>query len=138
MLKKISLTTFSAIMLIFGVALTVHLSADDPSIGIPSSPTSSTSEEAPANLGATDFEISDPKLRTVENSDQDPDISPKVDFETLRYTSRISTTYGDFVRQDKQIISNESEIARELRQVGPDTKQLILNFGTFLRNDYSK
>ncbi|WP_136604685.1 hypothetical protein [Paenibacillus dokdonensis] len=134
MFKKISLTSLSVIMLVFGVAITAHFLAHNSTSGIPPSPTLSISEEVSANFTTTYTDNYHSKLRTV----RDPDISPEVDLDILRYTSKISTKYGDFVRQDKQIISNESEIARELRQVGPDTKQLVLNYGIFLRNDFSK
>lgn len=129
MFKKVVFTT-STIALISGVALTVNLLAEPSKNDVPSSLKSSAKE-----LLANHNDSVDPKLSTSKNTEWDPDISPEVDFDKLRYISLISTKHGDFVRQDKQIIFNESEIARQLRQVGQNTKQLILNYGIFLRTD---
>ncbi|MGN7170775.1 hypothetical protein ACTHSJ_33430 [Paenibacillus cellulositrophicus] len=122
---KRKLFTASIVMIITGVALSASLIAKPSGIDIPFSPISSPSEEeALANR-------MDAVSSITTNFRVGLDTSPDVDFDKLRYLSLISTKHGDFVRQEKQIIFQESEIARAKRDIGPNTKQLILTMEFF-------
>lgn len=56
----------------------------------------------------------------------------------LNGINMIATKFGDFIRVGKQSIFNESEIACELEQIGFNTNQIIVDYGIFLRKDFSK
>ncbi|MDR0270439.1 hypothetical protein [Paenibacillus sp.] len=132
MLKKIVFTT-STIVIITGVALTASLLEEPSRSDIPSSVKVSAPEKEsfanhtnssldPAELSNTEEAKVDPYLKRK----MDPDLNPYLDPDRLRSVGQIGTIHGNFSRAEKQTIFNEKEIAQELRQIGPDTKQLIL------------
>jgi hypothetical protein len=53
------------------------------------------------------------------------------------YFSQLYTPYGMFLRANGQSIFKESEIARKLDQIGPNTNQLIFEGKFFLKVDES-
>ncbi|MGG3309990.1 hypothetical protein ABER23_21495 [Paenibacillus lautus] len=127
MLKQLVLTT-TVITLISGVALTANLLASDLSNDgtfLNSKP--SVTEEAVTN--STDSLGSE--LSTAEETKGVP-------LSDLRDISEIVTHHGNFVRTDEQTIFDESQIAREKKNIGPKTMQIILDYGIFLRKDHSK
>ncbi|OCA90296.1 hypothetical protein [Pseudobacillus wudalianchiensis] len=132
MFNKLVFTTLS-IALISGAALTANLLAEPSSSDIPSSPKLSAPGDSLANNTDTDSLV--PELSDPEESKMTPDISPEI--LRLRSVGKIYTKHGDYVRVEKQTIFNESEIARNKSQIGDDTKQLILDYGIFLRDDTS-
>ncbi|RAR41089.1 hypothetical protein DP091_25625 [Paenibacillus sp. MDMC362] len=56
----------------------------------------------------------------------------------LNSIDKIVTKFGDFIRVGKQSIFDESQIAREKKNIGPKTLQIILDYGIFLKDDSSK
>ncbi|MGG1880679.1 hypothetical protein ABDI30_24390 [Paenibacillus cisolokensis] len=53
----------------------------------------------------------------------------------LNSIERIYTKHGEFVRAYKQSFFEDSEIAREMEEIGFQTKQLVLEHGIFIRKD---
>ncbi|WP_143813027.1 hypothetical protein [Paenibacillus sp. XY044] len=128
MFRKLVFTTLS-VALISGAALTANLLAV-PSSDIPSSSKISVPEESLAN--STDTK----NLSVTEESSVNNTDSNSIESESnLNGLGEIYTKHGVFVRVEKQTFFDETEIAREKYQIGDKTKQLILNYGIFLRSD---
>lgn len=126
MLKKTVLTTF-AITMIFGVSLTINSFANSASnADIPSSPTQSATKESVTNSIDTDSLGSE--LSTAEETKGVP-------LSDLRDIIGIITHFGNFDRVEEQTIFDESQIAREKKNIGPNTIQIILDYGIFLRKE---
>ena len=45
----------------------------------------------------------------------------------------IVTTFGDFARVDQAKVFNESEIARKMSDIGPNTEEIITNHGVYVK-----
>ncbi|MGV2883085.1 hypothetical protein [Paenibacillus taichungensis] len=113
MFKKIFLIAF-AVTIISGVALLSNSKADTyPEMEIVNKP-----DENPIN---TNFSTNN--VESVES---------KI---AKGYYSQLYTPHGMFVRADEQSIFKESEIARNLDQIGPNTNQLIFEGEFFLKVD---
>ena len=126
MLKKIVLTTF-AIMMIFGVSLTINsLTNPVSSADVPSNPKPSASKESVTK--SIDTDSLDSELSTAEETKGVP-------LSDLRDIVGIITHHGNFVRAEEQTIFDESQIAREKKHIGPNTIQIILDYGIFLRKE---
>lgn len=123
MLKKIVLTTFAVIM-ISGMFITINSLANSADSSSSSKP--SVTEEAVTN--STDSLVSE--LSTAEETKGVP-------LSDLRDIDEIITHHGNFVRTNEQTIFDESQIAREKKNIGPETMQIILDYGIFLRKEES-
>ncbi|MFF2018829.1 hypothetical protein [Paenibacillus sp. NPDC058177] len=118
MLKKIFLAAF-AVTIISGMALSANSKADSD----PESVTVNKTEVDPVN---TNFSTNN--VKSVES------VESKI---AKGYYSQLYTPHGMFLRADKQSIFKESEIARNLDQIGPNTNQLIFEGEFFLKVDES-
>ncbi|MFE4713464.1 hypothetical protein ACFRAM_21620 [Paenibacillus sp. NPDC056722] len=124
MLKKIFLAAF-AVTIISGMALSANSKADSD----PESVTVNKIEENPVN---TNFSTNN--VESVESVKNVESIESKI---AKGYYSQLYTPHGMFLRADKQSIFKESEIARNLDQIGPNTNQLIFEGEFFLKVDES-
>lgn len=116
MFKKIYLIAF-AVTIISGVALISNSKADT----YPEMETLKKTVENPVN---NNFSTNNVKsVKSVES---------KI---AKGYYSQLYTPHGMFVRADEQSIFKESEIARNLDQIGPNTNQLIFEGEFFLKVD---
>lgn len=116
MFKKIYLIAF-AVTIISGVALISNSKADT----YPEMETLNKTVENPVN---NNFSTNNVKsVKSVES---------KI---AKGYYSQLYTPHGMFVRADEQSIFKESEIARNLDQIGPNTNQLIFEGEFFLKVD---
>lgn len=116
MFKKIYLIAF-AVTIISGVSLISNSKADT----YPEMETSNKTVENPVN---NNFSTNNVKsVKSVES---------KI---AKGYYSQLYTPHGMFVRADEQSIFKESEIARNLDQIGPNTNQLIFEGEFFLKVD---
>ncbi|OMD82829.1 hypothetical protein BSK49_25230 [Paenibacillus odorifer] len=118
MFKKIYLIAF-AVTIISGVALISNSKADT----YPEMETVNKTVENPVN---TNFSTNN--VKSVES------VESKI---AKGYYSQLYTPHGMFLRADKQSIFKESEIARNLDQIGPNTNQLIFEGEFFLKVDES-
>ncbi|SDM32932.1 hypothetical protein SAMN05428961_11418 [Paenibacillus sp. OK060] len=116
MFKKIYLIAF-AVIIISGVALISNSKADTYS----EMETVNKTDENPVN---TNFSTNN--VKSVES------VESKI---AKGYYSQLYTPHGMFVRADEQSIFKESEIARNLDQIGPNTNQLIFEGEFFLKVD---
>ncbi|MEK5641438.1 hypothetical protein BK138_13950 [Paenibacillus rhizosphaerae] len=64
---------------------------------------------------------SGPKLSAVEEQKENERIG------------LIVTTFGDFARVDQAIGFNESEIARKMSDIGPNTEEIITDHGVYVK-----
>lgn len=127
MLKKIVLTIF-AITIISGVSLTINsLFKSVSNADVPSNPKPSASKESVTNSIDTDSLASE--LSTADETKGVP-------LSDLRDIIGIITHHGNFVRAEEQTIFDEYHIAREKKQIGPNTIQIILDYGIFLREEF--
>lgn len=116
MFKKIYLIAF-AVTIISGVSLISNSKADT----YPEMETLNKTVENPVN---NNFSTNNVKsVKSVES---------KI---AKGYYSQLYTPHGMFVRADEQSIFKESEIARNLDQIGPNTNQLIFEGEFFLKVD---
>lgn len=110
MFKKIGLIAF-AVTIISGVVLISNSKADT----YPEMVTVNKTDEHPVN---TNFSTNN--VESVES------VKESVESKIAKgYYSQLYTPHGMFLRADKQSIFKESEIARNLDQIGPNTNQLI-------------
>jgi hypothetical protein len=124
MFKKIYLIAF-AVTIISGVALISNSEADT----YPEMETVNKTDENPVN---TNFSTNNGK------SEESVKIVDSVESQLAKgYFSQLYTPHGMFLRADEQSIFKESEIARKLDQIGPNTNQLIFEGEFFLKVDES-
>ncbi|MDH6430454.1 MULTISPECIES: hypothetical protein [unclassified Paenibacillus] len=127
MFKKIYLIAF-AVTIISGVALISNSKADT----YPEMETVNKTVENPVN---TNFSTNNVKsVESVESVKNVESVESKI---AKGYYSQLYTPHGMFLRADKQSIFKESEIARNLDQIGPNTNQLIFEGEFFLKVDES-
>ncbi|HBJ01328.1 hypothetical protein NSQ91_28375 [Paenibacillus sp. FSL R7-0048] len=127
MFKKIYLIAF-AMTIISGVALISNSKADT----YPEMETVNKTVENPVN---TNFSTNNVKsVESVESVKNVESVESKI---AKGYYSQLYTPHGMFLRADKQSIFKESEIARNLDQIGPNTNQLIFEGEFFLKVDES-
>ncbi|OMD60672.1 hypothetical protein BSK62_25270 [Paenibacillus odorifer] len=124
MFKKIYLIAF-AVTIISGVALISNSKADT----YPEMETVNKAVENPVN---TNFSTNNGK--SVESVKNVESVESKI---AKGYYSQLYTPHGMFLRADKQSIFKESEIARNLDQIGPNTNQIIFEGEFFLKVDES-
>ncbi|OMD99955.1 hypothetical protein BSK64_24475 [Paenibacillus odorifer] len=124
MFKKIYLIAF-AVTIISGVALISNSKADT----YPEMETVNKTVENPVN---TNFSTNN--VKSVESVKNVESVESKI---AKGYYSQLYTPHGMFLRADKQSIFKESEIARNLDQIGPNTNQLIFEGEFFLKVDES-
>jgi|GEM_PF-1800976 len=125
MFKKIYLIAF-AVTIISGVALISNSKADTYS----ELETVNKTDENPVN---TNFSTNN--VKSVESEESVKNVESVESKLAKGYFSQLYTPHGMFVRADEQSIFKESEIARNLDQVGPDTNQLIFEGEFFLKVD---
>ncbi|WP_124115045.1 hypothetical protein [Paenibacillus xylanexedens] len=116
MFKKIYLIAF-AVTIISGVALISNSKADT----YPEMEILNKTVEKPVNNNFSTYNVK--SVKSVES---------KI---AKGYYSQLYTPHGMFVRADEQSIFKESEIARNLDQIGPNTNQLIFEGEFFLKVD---
>ena len=124
MFKKIGLLAF-AVTIISGVVLVSNLKADS----YPEMVTVNKTDENPVN---TNFSTNN--VKSVESVKIVESVESKL---AKGYFSQLYTPHGMFLRAYEQSIFKESEIARKLDQIGPNTNQLILEGEFFLKVDES-
>ncbi|MGX1830981.1 hypothetical protein ACWIE6_22260 [Paenibacillus taichungensis] len=125
MFKKIYLIAF-AVTIVSGVALISNSKADT----YPEMETVNKTVENPVN---TNFSTNNVKSVKSEESVK---IVESVESKLAKgYFSQLYTPHGMFLRADEQSIFKESEIARKLDQIGPNTNQLIFEGEFFLKVD---
>lgn len=111
--------------IISGVALISNSKADT----YPEMETVNKAVENPVN---TNFSTNN--VKSVESVKNVESVESKI---AKGYYSQLYTPHGMFLRADKQSIFKESEIARNLDQIGPNTNQLIFEGEFFLKVDES-
>jgi len=122
MFKKIYLIAF-AVTIISGAALVSNSKADT----YPEMETVNKTDKNPVNTNfSTNNVKSEESVKIVES------VESKI---AKGYYSQLYTPHGMFVRADEQSIFKESEIARKLDQIGPNTNQLIFEGEFFLKVD---
>ncbi|MEK5419477.1 hypothetical protein [Paenibacillus sp. FSL L8-0708] len=130
MFKKIYLIAF-AVTIISGVALISNSKADT----YPEMETVNKTVENPVN---TNFSTNNVKsVESVESVESVKNVESVESKIAKGYYSQLYTPHGMFLRADKQSIFKESEIARNLDQIGPNTNQLIFEGEFFLKVDES-
>lgn len=125
MFKKIFLIAF-AVTIISGVALISNSKADT----YPEMETVNKTVENPVN---TNFSTNN--VKSVESEESVKNVVSVESKIAKGYYSQLYTPHGMFVRADEQSIFTESEIARNLDQIGPNTNQLIFEGEFFLKVD---
>ncbi|NEU62776.1 hypothetical protein [Paenibacillus sp. ALJ109b] len=125
MFKKIFLIAF-AVTIISGVALISNSKADT----YPEMETVNKTVENPVN---TNFSTNN--VKSVESEESVKNVVSVESKIAKGYYSQLYTPHGMFVRADEQSIFKESEIARNLDQIGPNTNQLIFEGEFFLKVD---
>ncbi|MEF3356271.1 hypothetical protein PV403_24635 [Paenibacillus sp. GYB006] len=116
MIKKV-LTTF-AITMISGAFITINSN---------SAINADSSSRSKANETITNTTVSPgSELKTPEET---KDFYPL----DLSDVGTITTHQGRFSRVVEQTIFDESQIAREMKEIGPNTMQIILDYGIFSR-----
>lgn len=112
MFKKIYLIAF-AVTIISGVSLIPNSKADT----YPEMETVNKTDKNPVNTNfSTNNVKSEESVKNVES------VESKI---AKGYYSQFYTPHGMFVRADEQSIFKESEIARTIDEIGPNTNQLI-------------
>ncbi|WP_342566187.1 hypothetical protein NST84_14195 [Paenibacillus sp. FSL R7-0345] len=128
MLKKIYLITF-AVTIISGVALISNSKADT----YPEMETANKTVENPVNTNfSTNNVESVESVKNVETVESVESVESKI---AKGYSTQFYTPHGMFVRADEQSIFKESEIARKIDEIGPNTNQLIFEGAFFLKVD---
>lgn len=122
MFKKIYLIAF-AVAIISGVASN---SKEDT---YPEMETVNKTVENPVNTNLSTNNVKSEESVKIEES-----VESKL---AKGYFSQLYTPHGMFLRADEQSIFKESEIARKLDQIGPNTNQLIFEGEFFLKVDES-
>ncbi|CAH1201780.1 hypothetical protein [Paenibacillus sp. JJ-223] len=122
MFKKIYLIAF-AVTIISGVSLISNSKADT----YPEMETVNKTDKNPVNTNfLTNNVKSEESVKNVES------VESKI---AKGYYSQFYTPHGMFVRADEQSIFKESEIARTIDEIGPNTNQLIFEGEFFLKVD---
>ncbi|MET3846894.1 hypothetical protein [Paenibacillus sp. OAE614] len=124
MLKKIYLIAF-AVTIISVVALISNSKED-------SYPEMVTVNKTEENLVKANFSTNN--VKSVDSVEVAESVESRL---AKMYFSQLYTPYGMFVRANEQSIFKESEIARKLDQIGPNTNQLIIEGEFFLKVDES-
>ncbi|AIQ16725.1 hypothetical protein H70357_08670 [Paenibacillus sp. FSL H7-0357] len=122
MFKKIGLIAF-AVTIISGVVLISNSKADT----YPEMETVNKTVKNPVN---TNFSTNN--VKSVESVKNVESVESKI---AKGYYSQFYTPHGMFVRADEQSIFKESEIARNIDEIGPNTNQLIFEGEFFLKVD---
>lgn len=125
MFKKIYLIAF-AVTIISGVALISNSKADTYS----EMETVNKTDENPVN---TNFSTNN--VKSVESEESVKNVESVESKIAKGYYSQFYTPHGMFVRADEQSIFKESEIARNIDEIGPNTNQLIFEGEFFLKVD---
>ncbi|MDQ0173562.1 hypothetical protein [Paenibacillus tundrae] len=122
MFKKIYLIAF-AVTTISGVSLISNSKADT----YPEAETVNKTVKNPVNTNfSTNNVKSEESVKNVES------VESKI---ANGYTTQFYTPHGMFVRADEQRIFKESEIARTIDEIEPNTNQLIFEGKFFLKVD---
>lgn len=122
MFKKIYLIAF-AVTIFSGVSLISNSKADT----YPEMETVNKTDKNPVN---TNFSTNN--VKSVESVKIMESVESKI---AKGYYSQFYTPHGMFVRADEQSIFKESEIARTIDEIGPNTNQLIFEGEFFLKVD---
>lgn len=125
MFKKIYLIAF-AVTIISGVVLVSNSKAET----YPEMETVNKTVENPVN---TNFSTNN--VKSVESEESVKNVESVESKIAKGYYSQLYTPHGMFVRADEQSIFKESEIARNLNQIGPNTNQVIFEGEFFLKVD---
>lgn len=125
MFKKIYLIAF-AVTIISGVALISNSKADT----YPEMETVNKTVKNPVN---TNFSTNN--VKSVESKELVKNVESVESKIAKGYYSQFYTPHGMFVRADEQSIFKESEIARTIDEIGPNTNQLIFEGEFFLKVD---
>lgn len=112
-----------AATIISGVAIISNLEAD----AYPEMEAVNKTVENPVN---TNFSTNN--VKSVELVKNVESVESKI---AKGYSSQFYTPHGMFVRADEQSIFKESEIARTIDEIGPNTNQLIFEGAFFLKVD---
>ncbi|MCM3174577.1 hypothetical protein [Paenibacillus sp. MER 99-2] len=122
MFKRIYLIAF-AVTIISGVTLLSNSQADT----YPAMETVNKTDEIPVNpnISTNNVKYEEPvkNVESVESKIANGD------------STQFYTPHGMFVRADEQRIFKESEIARKIDEIGPNTNQLIFEGKFFLKVD---
>jgi hypothetical protein len=125
MFKKIYLIAF-AVTIISGVVLISNSKADT----YPEMETVNKTDENPVN---TNFSTNNVKsVKSEESVKNVESVESKI---ANGDSTKFYTPHGMFVRADEQSIFKESEIARTIDEIGPNTNQLIFEGEFFLKVD---
>lgn len=125
MFKKIYLIAF-VVTIISGVALISNSKAD-------TYPEMETVNKTDENHVNTNFSTNNVKsVKSEESVKNVESVESKI---AKGYYSQFYTPHGMFVRADEQSIFKESEIARTIDEIGPNTNQLIFEGEFFLKVD---
>ncbi|MFC7677822.1 hypothetical protein [Paenibacillus sp. GCM10028914] len=125
MFKKIYLTAF-AVTIISGVVLISNSKAET----YPEMETVNKTVKNPVN---TNFSTNN--VKSVESEESVKNVESVESKIAKGAYSQLYTPHGMFLRADEQSIFKESEIARNLNQIGPNTNQLIFEGEFFLKVD---
>ena len=124
MFKKVYLIAF-AVTIISGVTLLSNSKADT----YPEAETVTKTDEIPVN---TNISISTNNVKSEESVKYVESVESKI---AKGYYSQFYTPHGMFLRADEQSILKESEIARTIDEIEPNTNQLIFEGKFFLKVD---
>ncbi|MBP2113991.1 hypothetical protein [Paenibacillus silagei] len=128
MLKKIYLIAF-AVTIISGVVLISNSKADT----YPEMETVNKTAKNPVN---TNFSTNNVKSVKSDESEEPVKNVESVESKIAKGdSSKFYTPHGMFVRADEQSIFKESEIAKTIDEIGPNTNQLIFEGKFFLKVD---
>ncbi|MFC7677710.1 hypothetical protein [Paenibacillus sp. GCM10028914] len=125
MFKKIYLIAF-AVTIISGVVLISNSKAET----YPEMETVNKTVKNPVN---TNFSTNN--VKSVESEESVKNVESVESKIAKGNYSELYTPHGMFLRADEQSIFKESEIARNLNQIGPTTNQLIFEGEFFLKVD---
>ncbi|MDT3425292.1 hypothetical protein J2Z22_000808 [Paenibacillus forsythiae] len=125
MFKKIGLIAF-AVTIISGAVLISNSKADT----YPEMETVNKTVKNPVN---TNFSTNN--VKSVESEESVKNVESVESKIAKGYYSQFYTPHGMFVRADEQSIFKESEIARNIDEIGPNTNQLIFEGEFFLKVD---
>ncbi|MEK3713832.1 hypothetical protein [Paenibacillus sp. FSL R7-0333] len=125
MFNKIYLIAF-AVTIISGVELISSLKAD-------TYPEMFAVNKTDQNLVNSNFSTNN--VKSVESEEPVKNVESVESKIAKGYSSQFYTPHGMFVRAEEQSIFKESEIARKIDEIGPNTNQLIFEDAFFLKVD---